>query len=161
VLSTVEHQDFKSKIEETIAMEYILDGYCGLYCGACPVMLGTRAGTEAHPCFGCKSELPAGHCATCGIKACARSKGYDFCGECADLGACDQMQKFLTDPQWPYHQGVLKNMEVIRRDGVTAWLEVQDKRWRCASCGTPHSWWQETCSQCGKPVVSYRADLEH
>ncbi|MFH2040683.1 MAG: DUF3795 domain-containing protein [Chloroflexota bacterium] len=140
-------------------MDFILDGYCGLYCGACPVMLETKAGTGTNPCYGCKSEQPAEYCATCDIRACARRKGYAFCYECADLSTCEKMQKFMMDAQWPYHQGVLKNMEKIRCNGVAKWLEVQDERWRCANCGTPHSWWDETCPQCGQTVANYQADL--
>ncbi len=140
-------------------MDFRLDGYCGLYCGACPVMLKTRAGTETGPCHGCKSEQPAGHCVDCAIKTCARSKGYDFCDQCASLAACDKMRAFMADPEWPYHQSVLKNLAMIRRNGLTEWLEAQDQRWRCPNCGTPHSWWDETCSHCGQPVANYRADL--
>ena len=140
-------------------MDFRLDGYCGLYCGACQTMLETKAGTGTYPCYGCKSEQSALHCANCGIKACARSKGYEFCGECAELNNCEKMHQFMIDPQWPYHQGVLKNMETIEQEGVTKWLEAQDKRWRCTSCGASRSWWDETCPQCGQAVANYRADL--
>jgi len=140
-------------------MDFMLDGYCGLYCGACPAMLGTRARTETTLCYGCKSDHPAGHCATCGIRACARQQGYAFCYECADLATCEQMRKFMADEQWPYHQGVLKNLEMIQRDGVAKWLEIQEERWRCANCRASHSWWDETCCQCGRTVANYRADL--
>lgn len=36
-------------------MEFVLDGYCGVYYGACPVMLATRAGElgEVQQCYGC------------------------------------------------------------------------------------------------------------
>ena len=47
---------------------------------------------------------------------------------------------------------------MIRRDGLAKWLAGQEKRWRCANCGTPHSWWDETCPQCGQAVVSYQTD---
>ena len=67
-------------------MKYILHGYCGLFCGACPNLLNTTAGLGAKSCYGCKSELPAGYCTTCGIKACALGKGYEFCNDYADLG---------------------------------------------------------------------------
>lgn len=122
-------------------------------------MLGTKAGTESDPCYGCKSEHPAGHCAICGIKACARGKGYEFCDECAEPKTCDRVHQFMVDPQWPYHQSVLKNMEAIRRDGVAQWLDAQAVRWRCTHCGTAHSWWPETCPQCGQAVANYKADL--
>jgi len=41
-------------------MEFVLQGYCGLYCGACPIMLNTKAGAGTEQCYGCKSEQPAG-----------------------------------------------------------------------------------------------------
>ena len=140
-------------------MDFVLDGYCGLYCGACPNMLATKAGTANNPCHGCKSEQPTGYCAICGIKACAQSKGYEFCYQCAGSGTCEVLQKFIADAQWPYQQCVLKNMETFRNEGKAKWLAVQDKRWRCANCGRSHSWFAETCSQCGRAVASYKADL--
>jgi hypothetical protein len=140
-------------------MEYTLDGYCGLFCGACPVLLGTKAGTGSESCHGCKSPQPAGHCSVCGIRLCAREKGFAFCGECQELAACEKMKEFMADPKWPYHQGVLSNFSVIRKKGKAEWEKEQEMRWRCANCQMPHSWWDETCKTCGAAVSSYKADL--
>jgi hypothetical protein len=141
-------------------MEFVLDGYCGLYCGACPNMLGTKSGLGNNPCHGCKSEQPTGYCSICEIKACASGRGYDFCSQCGDFCACELLQKFVMDvKEWPHQQCVIKNMDTIRTKGKEKWLETQDKRWRCAYCGTSHSWFAETCSQCGKAVASYKADI--
>ena len=137
-------------------MGFILHGYCGLYCGACTNMLKTKAGTGTERCYGCKSEQPAGYCATCGIKACARGKGYEFCDQCNELTTCKIMQKFQKDA---IQQDVLKNMEMIRCDGLTKWLEAQEQRWRCTNCGASHSWFDETCPHCGQAVASYKADV--
>ena len=49
-------------------MDFVLHGYCGLYCGAGPILLNTKAGTASEPCHGCKSKQPTGYCAVCGIK---------------------------------------------------------------------------------------------
>jgi hypothetical protein len=95
----------------------------------------------------------------CGIKACAVRKGYEFCNECSEYGTCALMRKFVEDTKWPYQQGVLKNMEMIRCDGLAKWLEVQDERWRCANCDTSYSWWDETCPQCSQAVANYQADV--
>jgi hypothetical protein len=140
-------------------MDFILHGYCGLYCGACPIMLNTMAGIGSEQCYGCKSEQPTGYCAVCSIKACARRKGPEFCNECSEYCTCKPMQKFMEDTKWPYQQGVLKNVETIRCDGLTKWIEGQDKRWRCTNCGASHSWCDETCPQCGQTVANYQADL--
>lgn len=140
-------------------MDFILHAYCGLYCGACPILLHTKAGTGTDQCHGCKSEQPTGYCAICSIKTCAIQKGFEFCGECPDFNSCEQMRKFVEDTTWPYQQGVLKNMETIQRDGLSKWLEEQDMRWRCANCSAVHSWWDETCPQCGQAVASYKVDV--
>jgi hypothetical protein len=136
-------------------MDFVLDGYCGTHCGACPIMLNTKAGKGTERCHGCKSEQPTGYCATCRIKACAQSKGYEFCYQCSDSSACELFQKFITEAKWP----VLKNMEMIRSEGKAKWLEAQDKRWRCANCGLSYSWYHETCPQCAQAVASYKANL--
>lgn len=140
-------------------MDFILHGYCGLYCGACPIMLNTKAEIGTEQCYGCKSEQPIGYCAMCMIKACARRKSYEFCYECTESSACELLLKFVNDAQWPYQKGVLKNMEMIQCNELAKWLEAQEQRWRCTNCGTSHSWWDETCPQCGQTVASYKADI--
>jgi hypothetical protein len=98
-------------------------------------------------------------CATCGIKACALRKGYEFCYQCNELQTCELMQKFVADTQYPYGQCVVKNMETLQVMDLPKWLEMQDERWRCKNCGAPHSCYHETCLQCGQAVASYKADL--
>jgi len=142
-------------------MNYVFDGFCGVFCGACPVLLATRIGIleEDKQCYGCKSEKPSGFCKTCGIKSCAENRGFDFCIQCIQLPTCDLMRTFVDDSQYPYGQCVLKNMETIRAIGVENWLDQQDIRWRCENCGTSHSWYHITCLQCGRPVANYHSDL--
>ncbi len=143
-------------------MDFILHGYCGVYCRACPILLVTKAGKfdDVQQCYGCKSEKPTGYCATCGIKTCAQRKGYEFCDECSELKTCELMLKFISDQQYPYGQCVLKNLKIIREEGLPKWLKMQDKRWRCKNCGSSHSWYRETCPECGHAVASYKADLK-
>lgn len=142
-------------------MNFVPESYCGMYCGACPIMLATKVGEcdEDKQCYGCKSEKPTGFCTTCGIKACAIGKGFEFCDQCDELKSCELMQKFVSDTEYPYGQCVLKNMEMIRVIGLPKWLEMQEKRWCCNICGAAHSWYHETCPQCGQAVASYKLDL--
>ena len=151
-------------------MEFRRDGYCGLYCGACPVFLANEQGKveelaqkwEKKPeeliCFGCKSEQVTPWCTTCDIKLCAQDKGYEFCFECNEL-PCDKMTTFIEDERCPYHLGVKKNLDFIRQKGVETWLQAQDARWRCQECGTKFAWQDETCKNCGSAVSNYKADL--
>lgn len=142
-------------------MNFVLPGYCGMYCGACPNLLATREGKADadQTCHGCKSERPASYCATCGIKACARRKGIEFCDRCDGMATCELIRAFVSDTQFPYAQCAIKNLGVIQTEGLIRWLEMQEKRWQCGNCGSAFSWYHETCPRCGLAVASYKADV--
>lgn len=151
-------------------MEFKLDAYCGLYCGACPMLLAHQNGElevfaeriEMDPedarCLGCKSHKVAVFCESCGIRQCASGKGFDFCFQCEEL-PCEQFVAFRDSEKWPYHAAVPKNLERIQQVGVEAWLAEQGVRWCCPRCGARFAWQDETCKKCGETVPNYRADL--
>ncbi len=135
-------------------MDYSLEGYCGLYCGACPMLLETRAGTGKTACHGCKTDQNPEWCMKCGLKACARGKGLDFCSGCADY-PCKDLEGFKTSAEYPYHREVYEYMKIIREQGKSAWLEKMKSRWSCPACGQPSSWWDTTCKKCGAELNGY------
>jgi hypothetical protein len=51
----------------------------------------------------------------------------------------------------------LIQLERLRAIGADKWLAEQAQRWQC-DCGEHYSWYEETCSKCGKPVAAYGAD---
>jgi hypothetical protein len=136
------------------AMEYGLDGYCGLYCGACPMLLETRAGTAKAACHGCKTDQNPRWCADCGLKACARGKGLDFCYACADY-PCKDLEGFQTSAEYPYHREVYDYMKIIEKEGKDAWLEKMKARWSCPACAQDSSWWDVSCKKCGAGLNGY------
>ena len=81
-------------------MDFRLDSYCGLYCGACDVLIANWNGTidelaqawDMHPddlrCWGCKSDTVCIYCTDCTIRQCAQSRQIEFCFECEDF-PCD------------------------------------------------------------------------
>ena len=151
-------------------MEFKQDGYCGLFCGACPVMIANQKGevdalaarldmpAEDVVCFGCKGNRTASFCTGCKIRTCTQERGFDFCFRCDEL-PCEPYVDFRDDERYPYHLATPANLERIASIGVAAWLEEQDARWRCPECGERFAWRDETCSQCGGVVPNYRADL--
>jgi hypothetical protein len=134
--------------------EYSLDGYCGLYCGACPMFLETKAGSDQNRCQGCKSGIGSGWCLTCNLKACARGKGLEFCYACADY-PCENLEAFETSADYPYHREVYDYMKTIEKEGKAAWLEKMRVRWSCPACGKEASWWDLSCGNCGAELHGY------
>ncbi len=140
-------------------MKTRFDSYCGLYCGACPILVANVKGeVEAKAkewemvaadivCHGCKSRVTANICADCVMKLCARDRGFDFCVECEDY-PCGSIQTFQRD-RFPHHTLIAVNLETIRDRGVAAWLDEQKERWSCSACGTLFTWYEEECQSCG------------
>lgn len=136
-------------------MEFISDGFCGLYCGACPNFLGTKAGTEKNVCYGCKTDTNPEWCHNCELKACAKEKKLDFCYQC-DEYPCTNLEAFKNSPKYPYHQEVYDYMKTIAEEGKSTWLDQMKIRWSCTNCGEAASWWDLSCLKCGSTLKGYK-----
>jgi predicted RNA-binding Zn-ribbon protein involved in translation (DUF1610 family) len=145
---------YNEKTGEEPRMEFLLDGYCGLYCGACPILLATRNRTGEQACHGCKTDRNPEWCATCELKACARKRGVEFCYLCAEY-PCGKLERFTNSAEYPYHSEVYDYMKTIQTEGAAAWLEHMKTRWSCPACGKDASWWDQTCTQCGERLKGY------
>ncbi len=145
-------------------MESRYDTYCGLYCGACAVLVANESGEIEKKakewgekpadlrCFGCKSNTNSVYCRECELKQCAESKKVEFCFKCDEF-PCERLVVFKNDKN-PHHSIVLKNLEHICKNGVTNWLEEQHIRWSCRGCGTKFSWYDKICTSCGEKVYN-------
>ena len=73
------------------------DTYCGIYCGACSIVMRSETGRtdgfaaclgsvpkEELACGGCKSDTVYAGCSTCSLRHCAREKGVAHCIDCTD-----------------------------------------------------------------------------
>jgi hypothetical protein len=149
-------------------MAFRYDTYCGLYCGACPVLVANETGQLAETarkwdmkpeelvCGGCKSGVECVYCRSCRLKACAQDKQIESCVECAEY-PCLQLIDFRNDSH-PHHSAVLGNLSRIRKIGVRNWLTEQKTRWSCSMCGTRFTWYDETCAQCGSRLYNCRSE---
>jgi len=145
-------------------LDFRFDTFCGLYCGACDVLVANQnAAVEAlarawnrEPeqlrCHGCKSAVNAVYCVDCDIKSCAEGKGIEYCFECATY-PCSRLVAFRNDDH-PHHSIVLQNLGLIQSRGVEWWLERQRERWSCPACGAGFRWYDETCATCGSELYS-------
>ncbi|MBN2378206.1 DUF3795 domain-containing protein [candidate division WOR-3 bacterium] len=151
--------------------EYVYDTYCGLYCGACPILMAneredtswleaTASQWKIKPedlrCRGCKTEVTAAFCADCKMRVCARQKGFEFCSECSDC-PCEIVSSFRNDDA-PHHSVIIKNLERIKEIGKEKWLAEQKERWACKECGVRFGWFTEKCSKCGAEAYNAKAE---
>jgi len=151
--------------------EFDYGAYCGLYCGACAVLVATERGgveklleneeaaaytVEELTCRGCKTDVLACFCADCEMRLCARERGVAFCSDCDDY-PCEHNKAFQADKH-PHHSVVLRNLEAIGEGGADAWLAEQAERWKCRSCGARFTWYDDKCDACGSELYDCRAE---
>lgn len=146
-----------------------LAAYCGLYCGACEVLIAIKNKTleqkarewnrqpEDLMCEGCKSSVVNDFCSQCTFKTCAEGKGISFCYECPEY-PCKELVDFNND-QYPHHSIILKNLDSIRTNGLDAWLQNQKERWSCPKCGKEFAWYTTKCPGCGEHVKNCQTDV--
>ncbi|MCD6326593.1 DUF3795 domain-containing protein [bacterium] len=151
------------------SMEYRYGSYCGIYCGACEIVIARKNGqledlarraekpVEQLDCDGCKSEKLARCCTECKIRACAMEKGYANCLEC-DECPCEHFDQFKKGDFYPLYVLMINNFKTIKKAGQDAWLKQQEKRWECTTCGTPFWWYQKNCESCGKEIFNCEAE---
>ena len=152
----------------------ILVAPCGLYCGACSIRsaynrhdsellkamadgvslyLGHKVDAKDLACKGCLSDVVSISCRECKMRDCAVAKRLSRCSECPD-SPCELIKSF-NDDGLPHHAEVLKNIERQKEIGIDAWIEEQDKRWCCRSCGALSDWYAANCLACGAALEGH------
>ncbi len=151
--------------------DYRYDAYCGLYCGSCEMLMGTKkneleniaklknVSLDGVKCHGCKTDVLYEHCRNCQLKKCAQDKNIEFCIDCNEY-PCQNLENFRNNPQYPYHIEVYESMEEIKQKGCKIWLENQKKRWSCQSCSQEYMWYTLKCEKCGKKVNGYNRPIK-
>ena len=150
-----------------MAIEKKLLAFCGLYCGVCGVYYATRDHSakflhrlldmyrEKIPglenvtiddlkCDGCMSDRVSLLCRGCSIKACSRQKGTDGCHEC-DAFPCEHIQTF---PVAVGKKVILRAVPYRREHGTAAWVEHEETRYLCPSCGHTVFRGAKRCNRC-------------
>jgi hypothetical protein len=158
------------------------DSYCGLYCGACEILnlyrTAREQGREAQwddlpapmngvippadlVCTGCKTELLFAGCLKCDIRICGNQKGVEACILCAEYPCqlVEQSKVFLAERAkdlLPHTAVMFSQTDHIREIGYPAWCAEQAARWLCPECGTPFTWYQKNCMNCGIKLDSIK-----
>jgi predicted RNA-binding Zn-ribbon protein involved in translation (DUF1610 family) len=138
---------------------------CGLYCGVCAIRIATVDDNEKFrerlaPVYGVKPEelhcegclAPVekvwAYCKVCPIKTCAGERGYEGCHQC-DEWPCAPIESF------PIPVGKKVIMRAIprwREVGTETWVEEEEKRYKCPSCGAQLFRGAKRCRECKETV---------
>ena len=119
----------------------------GLYKGKLPGYEENMVPEDIH-CRGCLSEEPFGYCRDCAIRDCTRSKGYTGCHECDDFPC-----KLIEDFPMPVGKRViLRAIPHWRAVGTEKWVEDEEARYVCPSCGHTLFRGAMRCNKCKAEV---------
>lgn len=158
---------------------------CGIFCGACLIYLTTRSGSEKLKsyiaglwgikpqdvyCHGCMQPDPPkalfGHCLNCGVRNCARSKGFYSCHQCEKWPCTEMMHgewsQAVPASVKPSILRVWKRAIPLWREkvakhgdekGSLEWARAEAERYHCSSCGEPLYRSAQNCRACKKSVA--------
>ncbi len=145
---------------------YNYDSYCGIYCGACSILMARMTGYKDKfasywkdelnfelKCHGCKTDTLFENCENCKIRKCAVNRNIERCIYCTDF-PCNiilgEGNNYLN--KLPHLKTISKNLVTIKKVGVNQWLAEQEKQWKCPECQTSFSWYATNCTTCGKDL---------
>jgi hypothetical protein len=161
-----------------------LDSYCGIYCGACDIILTHKTGTKSklasfwnestvkafhqriglhndknrtfsYQCDGCKGETQFVNCAVCQIRGCAINYNVEHCIDCTKYPCSIIVESRKVETLLPHLKCNHENMEEISKVGIAQWLSIQQEKWKCPKCKAPFSWYTRKCTNCGEDLKKY------
>jgi hypothetical protein len=126
---------------------------CGMNCATCIAYFGyTMNGKKRkHTCLGCR--LIDKKCAFI-KKNCAKlsKKQIEFCFECSSF-PCKDLDKLDKRHREDYGHSLIENLKQIQQNGLEAFLEKEQEKWKCATCGGTVCVHNKKCYKCNSKKV--------
>ncbi len=121
---------------------------CGMNCGICIGHLRDR-----RPCGGCKGRKDVNKpnaCRSCSIVNCELLTKTEsgFCYACVKY-PCTRLKMLDKRYRTNYGMSMIENLELIKNQGLEAFLRIEGSRWKCKKCGSGLSAHRDSCIQCG------------
>ena len=125
---------------------------CGMSCGICIGYL-----RDKKKCLGCRvySEFKPEYCKKCIIINCEyiKESGFCFCYECPKY-PCRRLKQLDKRYKNKYHMSMLENLEMIKEEGIEAFLKKEDAKWTCWECQSRLSAHRNGCIECGAIIFT-------
>ncbi|MBN2281839.1 MAG: DUF3795 domain-containing protein [Candidatus Marinimicrobia bacterium] len=104
---------------------------CGMNCAIC--MAFQREPNHCEGCQGTDENKPKS-CLNCIIVNCVDLPASGFCYDCEKL-PCRRMKQLDKRYRTKYNMSMLENLQMIKEKGIEYFLENENKRWQCETCG--------------------------
>ena len=121
---------------------------CGMNCGVCHAYL--RKDRKCPGCYGEDTNKSAS-AVNCIIRNCEMVKRSQsgFCFECIKY-PCKRLQQLDKRYRTKYSMSMIENLEFIKGNGLSAFVERENERWRCQKCGGIICVHRGYCFRCGE-----------
>ena len=125
---------------------------CGMNCNVCGAYLGAkhdvrRLGVRMRYCEGCRARKTP--CAFLKKKCDLLLKNkVEYCHECQDF-PCDPLSAIDKRYKANFRMSEIENLNRIRDEGIKAFLESEEAKWKCPECGGVISCHNGICFDCG------------
>ena len=135
---------------------------CGMNCALCASYLALKndlrsKGVRMPYCKGCRPR----------DKKCAFLKKrcdlllnnkVEFCYECKDF-SCEELKHLDTRYKTFFRMSPISNLEFIKKNGLSKFLEIQEEKWRCPTCGEAICCHNGLCFDCDLDELQGRKKL--
>lgn len=130
-------------------MKAALIAPCGMNCRLCYGYIRPR-----NKCLGCNAPngSKAKSCVNCRIAVCEKrnQNGWLTCADCDTY--CQRLKDLDKRYRSKYHMSMIKNLIILRDHGIDFFLDQQERKFRCPSCGETICVHRTECPSCKKPL---------
>jgi hypothetical protein len=121
---------------------------CGINCRLCRAYA-----RDKKACPGCRSKdvtFKSNSCVTCKIKNCETlvNGKLQYCFDCNQF-PCERLIHLDKRYKTRYGTSTIDNLVSIRENGITRFIEHENKKWTCPQCGTLLCMHKPQCLVCG------------
>jgi len=135
---------------------------CGMNCTICSGYLALKhdvksKGIRMPYCKGCRPRDKKCAFLKKKCKLLLNNK-VEFCYECKDF-PCERLKHIDKRYQTFFQMSLIDNLEFIKKNGITNFLKIQEKKWQCPKCGEVICCHNGICFNCGSDKLRNKKKL--
>jgi hypothetical protein len=135
---------------------------CGMNCSVCASYLALKNDLKSKNikipyCHGCRPRQK--NCAFI-KKRCKLllDNKVEFCYQCRDF-PCERLKKLDKRYKMRYKMSMIDNLNYIKKNSMTKFLDKEKVKWECSNCGETISCHNGICFNCGLDLLKNKKKL--